>query len=80
MDAFQQIALIFEEDCIARLSVLEAAQAVLERSETMGAAMRHINSHCEIYSEDCERLMAISPEIERLRSCIYATDVGVSFL
>ncbi len=78
MDAFQQIAYVLEEDCLARLCVLEAAQSVIEHSKTLGDAMRQINLNSEIYTEDYQELQAIGHEIERLRSCICATDVSVS--
>ncbi len=77
MDAIQQIAEVFEKDCVRRLQSLERAQAIIEYSENSEIALRLIFIQAEIYADDIEHLKAVLPEIERLRSCIQSTGVMI---
>ena len=80
MDAFQQIAYVFEEDCLSRLAVLENAAAIVDHSESIGVALRLIFVQSQIYADDYENLKLIPTEIERLRNCIATTEVIVPSL
>jgi hypothetical protein len=80
MDAFEQIASVFEEDCLNRLAVLENATAIVEHSESIGVALRLIFVQSQIYADDYENLKMIPTEIERLRNCIATTEVIVPSL
>jgi hypothetical protein len=77
MDAFEQIAMVFEKDCLHRLAVLENAAAILEHSESTAIALRLLFVQSEIYADDYEHLKTIPTEIDRLRNCIAATEVIV---
>jgi hypothetical protein len=80
MDAFQRIAYVFKEDCVAKLKVLEDIKLVVDSSETVGMAMQELLIDPQIYPEGYSYIQTIQSEIDRFRRCIDSTEVMKHFV
>ena len=76
MDAFEQIAFIYKEDCLKKLELLEQVNIVLEFSECVDMALRLIFIQSGSYPEDYTQIMMIPSRMAKLISCIEATEVS----
>jgi len=77
MDAFQRIAQVFKEDCIAKLKALEDIKMVVVSCETVGIAMRKLLIDPEVYPDGYSYIQTIQSEIDRYRRCIDSTEVKI---